>query len=213
MKPSNDKLILWVDAAFVSPWVLTVWMALKEKGVPFEVKTLDLSRGEHREGDFATHAMTVKIPGITDGDFWLNESMAILEYLDDRFPAPAYPIIFPTEIRAHAKDRELLSWLRIELSELRSAMPFEGLSKPSPGPQTFSPSVTRLAEKLIAITEQRIATHDSTPLTIGDFELACTLRRLIHYGYDVSNHADIVAFSNRIWNRPSVQSWVNARPS
>lgn len=38
-----------------------------------------------------------RVPAISHGDFWLTESMAIAEYLEDVLPPPSYPRLFPAD--------------------------------------------------------------------------------------------------------------------
>lgn len=44
---SKPVIVLWSDANFFSPYVLSARVALQEKGLSFTLKTRDLDRGEH----------------------------------------------------------------------------------------------------------------------------------------------------------------------
>lgn len=44
---SKPVIVLWSDANFFSPYVLSAWVALQEKGLSFILKTRDLDQGEH----------------------------------------------------------------------------------------------------------------------------------------------------------------------
>ena len=44
---SKPAITLWSDAHFFSPYVLSAWVALLEKGLSFHIKTIDLDSGEH----------------------------------------------------------------------------------------------------------------------------------------------------------------------
>lgn len=44
---SKPAITLWSDAHFFSPYVLSAWVALQEKGLSFHIKTIDLDSGEH----------------------------------------------------------------------------------------------------------------------------------------------------------------------
>ena len=46
---SQPAITLWSDADYFSPYVMSVYVALAEKGLPFALKTIDLSRGENRQ--------------------------------------------------------------------------------------------------------------------------------------------------------------------
>lgn len=44
---SKPAITLWSDAHCFSPYVLSAWVALQEKGLSFHIKTIDLDSGEH----------------------------------------------------------------------------------------------------------------------------------------------------------------------
>ena len=198
----NEDIVLWDDARWVSPWVLSVWIALQEKGIAFQVQELDLAAGQHRKGDYPRKTVTGKVPALTHGDVWIGESLAILEYLDEIFPDPP---IFGEDPVTRAQDRQVLSYLRSDFAELRRCMPFEGIFL---GGKT--PAVTQEARdqcrRLLDLVEWRLATRGKAALTMADYELAWMLRRPIHYKGPITAAARV--YSNAIWKRPSIVSWL-----
>lgn len=66
-----------------------VHLALELKKVPYEAHLLQISKKEHKSADYLAINPRGKVPAIRDGDFTLAESVAILLYLDRRFPEPA----------------------------------------------------------------------------------------------------------------------------
>ena len=65
-----------------------VHLALEIKGVPYESRLLQFSKKEHRTPDFLAINPRGKVPVIRDGEFTLHESIAILLYLERRYPDP-----------------------------------------------------------------------------------------------------------------------------
>lgn len=61
-----------------------VW-ALEEVGVPYELVWVDLSKGDHKQGDVRKRNPMGKIPLLVDGDAVVTESAAIDLYLADRY--------------------------------------------------------------------------------------------------------------------------------
>lgn len=61
------------------------WM-LEELGVPYELVTLDLARGEHKTPEYLAIHPLGKLPALQDGDLTLFESAAICLYLADKYP-------------------------------------------------------------------------------------------------------------------------------
>lgn len=89
-----------------SPYVWRVWLALEHKQIPHELKMLSFSDKDMSKPGFLAINPRGKVPAITDGDFALWESAAIMEYLDERFP-PATPrtALFPKDLKQRATVR------------------------------------------------------------------------------------------------------------
>ena len=60
-----------------------VTMALHEKQAKFEFVTLDFAKGEHKAPANLARQPFGQIPSLTDGDFTLFESRAMLRYIDE----------------------------------------------------------------------------------------------------------------------------------
>lgn len=65
-----------------------VMLALLLKGVPYTSHLLSFSKRETRTPEFLAMNPRGKVPTLRDGEFVLNESLAILAWLDRRFPEP-----------------------------------------------------------------------------------------------------------------------------
>jgi glutathione S-transferase len=65
-----------------------VHLALELKRVPYEAKLLTISKGENKSPEYLAINPRGKVPAIRDGAFTLYESMAILLYLDRKYPDP-----------------------------------------------------------------------------------------------------------------------------
>jgi glutathione S-transferase len=63
-----------------------VLLALAIKGVPYESRLLQFSKGEHKSPEMLAISSRGKVPAMRDGAFALGESLAILTYLDRKYP-------------------------------------------------------------------------------------------------------------------------------
>jgi glutathione S-transferase len=90
-----------------SPYSWRVFLALEHKRVPYEPELLSFSKGEHRSPEYSKVNPRHQVPAITDGDFSLYESSAILEYLEERFPEG--PSLFPGDVHNRALVRRLIA--------------------------------------------------------------------------------------------------------
>lgn len=78
---------LYTDSEFFSPYAMSAFVVLTEKGIPFTVKTVDLAKEENKEAAYAALSLTRRVPTLAIGEFQLSESSAIAEYLEDIHPA------------------------------------------------------------------------------------------------------------------------------
>ncbi|POT59828.1 glutathione S-transferase [Citrobacter amalonaticus] len=205
---SKHPITLWTDADFFSPYVLSVWVALQEKGLSFTLKTVDLNRGEHLTPHWQGYALTRRVPLLQIDDFELSESSAIAEYLEDRFAPPTWERIYPLDREKRARARQVQAWIRSDLMPIREERPtnvvFGGVKK---GP--LSDAGKASAEKLYAIAENLLS--GGLPNLFGewciaDTDLALMLNRLVLNGDDVPERlAEYAAFQ---WQRASVQRFI-----
>lgn len=75
----------WVSG---SPFSWRVQLALEVKALAYHSHLLQMSRGEHRTPAFLAMNPRGQVPVLRDGDDVVCESIAILAYLDRRYPTP-----------------------------------------------------------------------------------------------------------------------------
>ena len=105
-------LTLYVDAAASCRWVPIARVALRVKQLPFVERALDLSSGDQHQPDFVARSLTATVPALEHDRRIITESLAITEYLAERFPFPAHPRLFPADLGERARARQLMLWLR-----------------------------------------------------------------------------------------------------
>jgi glutathione S-transferase len=71
-----------------SPYAWRVMLAAELKRIPYESRLLEFSKGQLKTPEFLAMNPRGKVPVIRDGDFVLAESLAILAYLDRKYPEP-----------------------------------------------------------------------------------------------------------------------------
>lgn len=206
----NPALRLFVDSQFTSPYAMAVFVALRHKGLPFELVTLDLETGEQRSAGYSDLSLTQRVPTLIADGFALSESSAICEYLEEIHPnAPLYP----QAPQQRARARQLQAWLRSDLQALRqersTLVVFYGQRGPA-----LSPSAQAAASKLLDVAGQLLADgreHVFGQWSIVDVELAVMLNRLVLNGDEVP--PALRDYAQRQWQHPAAQAWVNtARP-
>jgi len=84
-----------------------VRIVLREKRIPHEEVEVDLLRGAHRGPEFRRLNPFGQVPVLEDDALVICESVAILEYLEERFPEPR---LLPTDTAARAITRQFMLW-------------------------------------------------------------------------------------------------------
>jgi glutathione S-transferase len=89
-----------------SPYAWRVWLALEHKRIPYEFRLMSFSAGDLKTPEYQAVNPRRKVPAITDGGFSVYESAAIVEYLDDQYPAA--PKLFPGDAKQRGTIRRLI---------------------------------------------------------------------------------------------------------
>lgn len=84
-----------------SPFAWRVQLALEHKALPYERKVLSFSANDTRKPEFVALNPRHRVPTLTDGDFVIYESNAIVAYLEAAYPGRGSPL-FPGDARSQA---------------------------------------------------------------------------------------------------------------
>jgi len=84
-----------------------VLAGLKFIGAPFELVRLDFLAGGHQQPDYVNLNPNAQLPTLTDGDFVLWESNAILQYAADKVGNES---VYPSGLEARANINRWLFW-------------------------------------------------------------------------------------------------------
>ena len=201
---SLHNLLLYVDSQFASPYVMSVFVALHEKGLPFKMQTVDLAAKANQEPRYAATSLTRRVPTLLHDDFALSESSAITEYLDDAFPAVP---VYPADLQQRARARQIQAWLRSDLGPIKQERSTEVVFYGATAAK-LSAGAQASAEKLFAAAQVLLpdnAEHLFGQWSIADTDLALMLNRLVLHGDPVPDK--FADYARRQWQRPSVQAW------
>jgi glutathione S-transferase len=202
-----EKLVLYVDSFWISPYAFSCFVTLEEKGLKYEARTVSLPDKEHHRPEYQLTSQTGRIPSLEHGDFAVSESSAIVEYLEDAFPDT--PRAFPQSPRDRARARQIMAWVRSDLMPIREersthTMFYERATKP------LSPAAQDAAKRLLffaqAVIPERKTSLFGVPWTAADTDLAFMLQRLGLSGYDLPGK--VRGFVEAQWSRASVKRWV-----
>ena len=213
-----DNLVLYGSRIWTSPYVFSVFVALKEKGISFRMELLDTESGEHRKPPYEAASFTGRIPALRHGDLWLAESSAIEEYLEEVFPPPHHPRLYPEDPRARGRVRMIQAFLRSDLVAVRAERSTDTIFRGAEV-QPFTPAgaadaerLVRIAERFLPVGELSVALSASRAppggaFTIADADLALMLQRLVANGDPCPSR--LATYARAVFQRPSVREWLS----
>lgn len=183
-------------------------IALEELGLAYEVRTVDITRGEQFDPGFLTISPNNKIPAIIDDEgpggtpFALFESGAILIYLAEKTGR-----LLPGDPRARY---ETLQWLMMQMGSIG---PMLGQAHHF---RRFAPEripyaterYTKEAERLYGVLDKRLADHEwlaGGQYSIADIATYPWLARHEWQGIDLAAFPNVRRWFDTIAARPAVQ--------
>ena len=102
-----------------SSWSFRPWLALKVAGIPFDETVISLEAKDFKARVTAMSGAG-RVPVLLDGDVRIWESLAILEYLAEKFPAAG---LWPKDPAARAHARAIASEMHAGFLPLRRHLP------------------------------------------------------------------------------------------
>lgn len=202
------SLIIVVGNKNYSSWSMRPWLALKKTGAPFEEVVIALDRPETRTEIFK-HSPTGRIPTLKDGDLVIWESLAICEYLAEKFPEAG---LWPPDPAARAVARAVSSEMHAGFAALRSNMPMNCRGN-APG-KGRAPGVQEDVNRISAIWRDcRTRFGAGGAYLFGQFSIADAMFAPVvsrFVTYQVELDTDAKSYVNTIWADPAVAAWVES---
>lgn len=202
-----SDIVLYGNTPPTSPYVMSVFVALEEKKQPFSLQLLDLESGEQHEPEFVAHSVTNRVPTLRHGSDWFSESLAIIEYLEDRFPSPQHPRLLPESSVERARARMIMGLVRSDFMPIREERPTESIFFGAPI-QPLSDKAEAARIRLVRIATAVLGGRQSIAggFSIADVDLATMLQRLLHNGDLLPE--PLADYARAVWRRPSVRKWL-----
>ena len=150
-----------------SSWSFRPWIAMKVAGIPFDEIVIPFDAADFKERVLKVSG-TGKVPALVDGAVNVWESLAILEYLADKFPAAS---LWPADPAARAHARAIAAEMHAGFMALRGECPMV-MWRPVKE-RTLSPEAAANARRIDALwTDCRTRFGKSGPFLFGGFGAA-----------------------------------------
>jgi len=191
-----------------SSWSMRPWLALKHTGEPFDETLVQLRHAEESEAEIRRHSPSGLVPVLKDGGVTVWDSLAICEYLAERYPAAG---LWPTDPVARALGRSAAAEMHAGFTALRGECPMElDTLKVMEISEATQKNVRRLVELW---TE--LLTRFGGPFLVGEWSIADAFytpvaTRIRSYGIDLAAHGDdgrCAAYAHRLLEAPQYLAW------
>jgi glutathione S-transferase len=213
----SDKPILYIGEKNLSSWSMRAWVALTWKGVPFEERTIVLAQDKTR-AQRRKVSPTGKLPVLHHGGLVIPDSMAIIEYLEETFPPPSYPALWPSDRALRARARWLAASMHSGFMKIRDGMSFNLCFLPqvpeaSPEAQAEAQDVLALWETVLSIGDRRGGPYLCGAFCAADVMFATMAERLRAFRVPTSDYPQARAYIAAVLEAPPVAAWMEAARS
>ncbi|MCC6643603.1 glutathione S-transferase family protein [Candidatus Peregrinibacteria bacterium] len=176
------------------------WM-LAEAGVEYETVSLDMAAREHKSEEFLKVNPMGMVPAMVDGDFVLNESMAINEYIGLKH-APKLLGDTP-EKKADAWRWSIWSYLYIQ--KFTGVMAAQVLWVPEKDQEVYDKAAADLTPYL-KMLDGYLAGKEylvGGEFTVADINAGVAVSYGVMAGFDFSNYANVKTWLEKLMARPA----------
>ena len=207
-------LKLYIGNKNYSSWSMRPWVLLRQADIAFEeVKLRFDSFDSTSTFKQAVNRVTPvgKVPVLADGDLAVWDTLAIAEYLAEKFPAKA---LWPARTAARARARSICAEMHSGFGALRSACPMNieaDLAATGALIWRDKPEVRADVQRIISMWGELLAEHQGQMLfgdfCIADAYFAPVAMRLASYALPVPQ--EISAYIQRLSALPGVKAWMD----
>jgi glutathione S-transferase len=191
-----------------SSWSMRPWIGMKAAGIPFEETVISLNAPDFKPR-LAKLSGTGKVPVLIDGDTHVWESLAILEYVAEKFPNAG---LWPADAAARAHARAISHEMHAGFLPLRRLMPMN-MWRPVERRHLTSEAAAGVKRIDAMWSDCRTRFGQGGPFLFGkwsaaDAMYAPVVSRFATYGVEVS--APSRAYMDAVMALPAWKEWTAA---
>jgi glutathione S-transferase len=203
------SLVLYTGTRNASSWALRAWLALREQGIDFEERVVDI-RWPQRHDNLARIAQfspPAAVPVLVDGAHVIFDSLAIMEYASELGATP----LLPADIHQRARARSLLAWVHSGLSGICPRLSFE--SSFYPKRRAMTADEVEQSDRLLQVWEQTL-TDSGGPwlfgaLSLADLAFVPVIQRIVSHRPGFGGFPLVQEWCLRLMARPAVAEWMD----
>ena len=207
-------LKLYIGNKNYSSWSMRPWVLLRQAGIEFEEVAVRFDAFDDSslfKKTLASVTPVGKVPVLVDDGFAVWDTLAIAEYLAEKFPAKK---LWPADSKARARARSICAEMHSGFAALRSACPMNIEAKLADVGQLIwrdHAAVRADVARLVDLWSALLTEHKG-PMLFGDFSIADAFfapvcMRLTTYALPVP--ALVTAYMDRLRALPGVKAWLD----
>lgn len=201
-----SHLILVIGNKAYSSWSLRPWLLMKHAGIDFTEKPISLYAVDARQ-TILKHSAAGKVPVLKDGDLTIWDSLAICEYLAEKYPARH---LWPADAAARAQARSVSAEMHSGFANVRTQMPMN-VRREIPG-RGKTPEVAAEVARIEAIWNGCRARHGNDgPFLFGGFSIADAMYAPVasrFRTYGIALHGAAGEYVATMLALPAMQEWI-----
>ncbi|MCP4182132.1 MAG: glutathione S-transferase family protein [Hyphomicrobiales bacterium] len=197
---------LFIGNKKYSSWSFRPWIALRMKEIEFQENLwpFDMAGGNRHFEEFSP---TGKVPCLVDDGITVWESLAILEYLHDKFPDYRF---WPNDIQQRANARSVSNEMHGGFLDLRGECPMNMNRRVEALP--ISDGARKDVDRIVEIWDQCL-NNSGGPFLFGEFTNADAMFAPVVNRFDIYrlSDADVVSrYSNAMTSTSPWHEWEEA---
>ena len=191
-----------------SSWSLRPWLLLRQMGLEFEEILIPLFREDSRE-KISQYSPAGKVPILREGERAVWDSLAIAEYLAEKYPRMN---LWPEDPAARALARCVSAEMHSGFAALRGECPMNIHRKPTP--LEFSAATQADVARIQEIWRDARSRYSKLgPFLFGHFSIADAMYapvvfRFTRYAIEMDEVSR--AYAETILALPAIQEWIQA---
>lgn len=189
-----------------SSWSLRPWLLMKQFNIEFEEVKIPLYAENSKEKILA-YSPTGFVPALEHDNVTVWDSLAICEFLNDRYPEKAF---WPGKVEDRALARSISAEMHSGFFALRNLLPMN--CRQNMGFKSFTPELTNDINRICEIWKKCLMQKTQTGVflfgnfSIADAMFAPVVIRFKSYGISVGERER--DYMQAILDLPSMQEWI-----
>ena len=192
-----------------SSWSMRPWLALRANNIPFDEVFISLYTGEADKKRILSFTHSGKVPALIDGDVTVWDSLAVIEYVAERFPQAR---LWPEDPARRAHARSISAEMHSGFAALRNECGMN-LHRPVRAKALSDAARADVARIQAIWTDCRRRHAKAGPFLFGALSAADAMYAPVVHRfrtYAIAGAPEVQAYMDSMMALPAFQEWTRA---